>query len=299
VLGALVLAGTVTGCTTVQVAQRDGCWVRETKQTFRGKKQEVGPCLRAQPAWVEDRLTRLVQECIAQADWRWQVRALDAWSRKQPIPPQEAQEAVIETCMNEAAGGTVAQNETLRARLAEVSSDREALRADAEKTSVHLRASNERLAEFLGEAAKRPPPVATATATATSDGTATTENGLGLQAETGSASHALPAPAQILPVVPAAQPAAPPAADAPPAPAPQASPAPEAPQAPKALKQARAPRKPVVRPARRALACELPAAAACPATTAAAPESPAAVATSPAPAPPLPEASAEPPAPEP
>lgn len=176
--GALVLAVVLGGCTTTRVMQRDGCWVRETKRTLQGKTEELGPCGRSPPQWSEDRLTRLVQECVAQADYRWMGRAVEAWNRRQPLPAQERQEDVIRACMNEAATGVVTRNETLEQRLSEVSSDREALRTETERTGEHLRASHDRIAEWLGEAAKRPPPVATATATATSDGTATTERGL-------------------------------------------------------------------------------------------------------------------------
>lgn len=199
VLGVAALAALVLGgCTSVKMVQRDGCWVRETKKTFHGTKEDLGPCSRAQPQWVEDRLTRLVQECIAQADYRWQVRALEAWNRREPLPAQDSQQTVIETCMNEAAGGAVTQNETLRTRLAELTTDREALRTDAARNEDHLRTTNGKLAEFLGEAAKRPPPVATATASATSDGTATNESGV--QSETGSASQTLPAAAHDSPL---------------------------------------------------------------------------------------------------
>jgi hypothetical protein len=230
--GAIALAAVLGGCSTTRVVQRDGCWVRETKRTLLGKTEELGPCMRPQPKWAEDRLTRLVQECMAEADHRWTVRAIEAWSRKEPLPAQEPEKDVARACMNEAASGAITQNETLRERLAEVTSDRTALAARTAETDAHLRASHDRLAEFLGEAAKRPPPVATATATATSDGTATTDTGL--TSETGTSSQAVPAAA---PVVHTA--AAPPAA---PAPAAQAGDHDTTP-AVKAIQRARAARK--------------------------------------------------------
>jgi hypothetical protein len=204
--GAIALAAVLGGCTTTRVVQRDGCWVRETKRTLLGKTEELGPCMRPQPRWAEDRLTRLVQECMAEADHRWTVRAIEAWSRKEPLPAQEPEKDVARACMNEAASGAVTQNETLRERLAEISSDRATLAAKAAETDAHLRASNDRLAEWLGEAAKRPPPVATATATASSDGSATTD--AGLASETGTTSQAVPAAAPVVPAA-AAAPAAP------------------------------------------------------------------------------------------
>ncbi len=248
-MSAIALAAVLGGCVTTRVMQRDGCWVRETKKTLRGKTEELGPCTRPAPQWSEDRLTRLVQECVAQADHRWSGRAVDAWNRKQPLPPQERQEDVIRACMDQAATSSVAQNETLRERLAEVSSDRESLRAETAETEAHLRQSHDRIAEWLGEAAKRPPPVATATATATSDGMATTENGF--QSETGTSSQATPAAA---PVVSADTPA-PPAA-------PEAKPASSA---LKTLQQARAARKARTRTAS-GMGCDAPAAS--PATAA-------------------------------
>jgi hypothetical protein len=201
----ILLAGVVAsgaGCTSVRVAQRDGCWVRQTHRTLGGTQEDVGPCVRPPPKWSDDRLTRLVQECVAQADYRWQVRALAAWNRREALPAQDAQETVIKTCMNEAATGVVTQNESLQQRLAEISGDREAFRAEATEGNQHARAAADRLAEYLGEAAKRPPPVATATATATSDGTASTESGL--KADT--ATSGVPAGMTIapVPVLPAA-----------------------------------------------------------------------------------------------
>lgn len=213
-IGLVVLAAVLGGCTTVKVVQRDGCWIRQTKRTLAGAKEEIGPCARPPPRWSEDRLTRLVQECVAQADYRWQGNALAAWSRKDPLPPQPARETVIETCLTQAATGVVAQTEALRERLADVSGDRDALRAHAAQGDDHLRDTSAKLAEYLGEAAKRPPPVATATATATSDGTATTESGL--ESQTGSTSQTLPAASPPLaPVVPATAAPAPTTAPAP------------------------------------------------------------------------------------
>jgi hypothetical protein len=278
IIGLLVLAGVLGGCTSVKLLQRDGCWIRETKRTLGGTKQDVGPCVRAQPEWADDRLTRLVQECVAQVEHRWQVRAVSAWNRGEPLPPQETEESVVALCMSKAATAAVTETERLSERLADVSDDlaqaakdRDALRADSAQTVEHLRASNDRIAGYLGEAAKRPPPVATATATATSDGTAVTESGL--TSETGAASHALPVMGTPpLPVVPAASPAAPPQPAAPSAqsarspseptspPDPAAQPAP--PRKKAALKKAQARKTPLVRPAS-APPCEVPAATAC------------------------------------
>ncbi|HEX7622188.1 MAG TPA: hypothetical protein VF400_01355, partial [Anaeromyxobacteraceae bacterium] len=90
--GAVLLAMTATGCTTVKLAQRDGCWVRKTERFLVGSKEEVGPCAPPAPNWSDDRLTRLVQECASRADYRWQGRALEAWNRREPMPERPSEE---------------------------------------------------------------------------------------------------------------------------------------------------------------------------------------------------------------
>jgi hypothetical protein len=152
----------------------------------------------------QDQLTRLVQECVAQADWRWQARALDAWTRSRPIPAQPAQEETLRTCMQEARVGLVAENADLKRRLGEVASDRETMRAsvdqersraDQERTRFmetidknlgRLQDSHDRIAGYLGEAAQKPAGNATATASSTSasDGKATNDSGTTLTAGT-------------------------------------------------------------------------------------------------------------------
>jgi hypothetical protein len=178
VAGALLLAVVVGGCTSVRIVQREGCWVKHTEKWPNRVTEEIGPCERQAPTWSDDRLTRLVQECVAQADYRWQNRALAAWSRGEPLPQVELDENVLQTCMNEAANTMITENEALKARLGEVSTDRETLRAQMEEASEHLRASHNRVTDALGEAANKPPgsAVATATSTSTSDGSATTQS---------------------------------------------------------------------------------------------------------------------------
>lgn len=173
-VGVAALALTAFGCTSVKMVQRDGCWVRQTTKWPNQVREELGVCARPEPQWAEDRLSRLVQECMAQADYRWQNRALAAWSRGEPLPPQESEQELLRLCMNEAATSSIAENETLKTRVTELSADREALRASVEDDRSHLRESHDRIAEALGEAAKKPAPAAVATAT--SNGTATTSN---------------------------------------------------------------------------------------------------------------------------
>ncbi len=220
--GVVAIALAAGGCTSVKVVQRDGCWVRQTERKLGGLQEEVGPCRRPEPKWVEDRLTRLVQECIAQADYRWQGRALAAWNRREPLPPEPRREALLKDCMDEAAAGIVSENETLKKRLVEIAGDRDALRALSDKDREELRASAEQLAEYLGEAAKKPAGTAFATAPSKSDGTAQTENGS--RSETTSGPQQ-PSPAPVVPAD-AARPAASPAPAAG-SPQPSAAPAPK------------------------------------------------------------------------
>ncbi|HSP78651.1 MAG TPA: hypothetical protein VLQ93_08990, partial [Myxococcaceae bacterium] len=176
VVGVVLLAAMVGGCTSVRVLQREGCWVRRTEQWPVHVTEELGPCERPAPAWSEDRLTRLVQECMAQADYRWRNRALEAWNRWEPLPEPEEEERVREACMSEASYTLLLEKEALERRLAEVSTDRDALRARVEKDDEHLRTHSDRLTAALGEAAKKPAGSAMATANSTSDGSATTQS---------------------------------------------------------------------------------------------------------------------------
>src|SRR5574340_365594 len=132
----LVLAVGVAGggCTTVRVAQKDGCWVRRTERWLQGATEEVGPCAPPEPQWSEDRLTRLIQECVVRADYRWQARALDAWNQGRALPERASEETVVQQCLGEPTRAVLAENEALRGRaeasekrLAELRGDRDAL----------------------------------------------------------------------------------------------------------------------------------------------------------------------------
>ena len=201
VLGLVLLATIAAACTSVKMVQRDGCWIKRTEKVFGRVQEEIGPCTRAQPAWVEDRFTRLVQECVAQADHRWQRRAMEAWSRGQPYPAPP-QEDILRTCMQESRVELVGENGELKRRVADLSADREALRAGAEQERAHLRSSNDRIAEYLGTAAQRPPGTATATASATNDETMSYEHGTTFSTGASPGSGATPAPAPIQAVQP-------------------------------------------------------------------------------------------------
>ncbi len=204
VLGLVLLATIAAACTSVKMVQRDGCWIKRTEKVFGRVHEEMGPCTRAQPAWVEDRFTRLVQECVAQADHRWQTRAMEAWSRGQAYPVQPPQEDVLRTCMQESRVELVGENAELKRRVADLSADREALRTGAEQERAHLQSSNDRIAEYLGTAAQRPAGTATATATAsaTDEDTMTYENGTTLSTGSTGASGPPPIPAPIQAVQP-------------------------------------------------------------------------------------------------
>src|SRR5438067_9228374 len=168
----------LVACTSTRMLQREGCWVKQTEKWPGRVSEELGFCTKPAPVWAQDRVARLVQECMAQADFRWQNRALAAWTRGDPIPPQESDDKIAQTCMNEASAalGKEAENSALKSRLAEVSQDRETLRNVSEGDREFLKQSSDKMVSALGEAAKKPAPAAVATATST--GTAKTESDL-------------------------------------------------------------------------------------------------------------------------
>jgi hypothetical protein len=207
----MVLAMTVGGCTAARMEQRDGCWVRSVRSFPSSVKEEIGPCARPTPVWSEDRLTRLVQECVMHADYRWQSSALVSWNRGEPLPEREPEEKVLAACMARAEAVLNTEKSTVEQRLSEVSEERDALKASLEKDRDEYQASiekerarhdasmeqaraqhdahmaqardqmhesNNRLTEVLGEAAKKPAPsaVATATSTSASEGKANTQS---------------------------------------------------------------------------------------------------------------------------
>lgn len=173
-MGMVVVAGMSWGCATVRVAQRDGCWVRQTETFPKTVREEVGPCARAEPKWSNDRVARLVQECMAEADYRWQTQAVAAWTRNQPLPLQQSEQTVMESCMGHAATAVMTENEALKRRVSELSSERDTLQSVVQQDREHLRSTGDRMTDALGEAAKKPAPAAIATAN--SSGTATTQS---------------------------------------------------------------------------------------------------------------------------
>ncbi len=153
VLGLLVLGA---GCSSTKVLQRDGCWVRETKKFPGQLKEEVGPCARPAPTWSEDRLTRLVQECVAQDDHRWQARALAAWGRGDAAPERTPDQQVLEACMTQATLALNSEKEAVtkqlaeaQAQLSQVSQERDALEArlTSEREAQQARLEKERQAQ--------------------------------------------------------------------------------------------------------------------------------------------------------
>lgn len=198
-VAAVSLAMVASACTSVRMEQRDGCWVKQTRAFPSTLKEEVGPCARPVPVWSEDRLTRLVQECVMHTDYRWQSSALVAWNRSDPLPERESEEKVLAACMARAETILNTEKGALEQRLSEVSQERDTLKASIEKERNQHQAtlteqltrhdasmerarnqmheSNNLLAEALGEAAKKPAPsaVATATSTSSSEGMANTQ----------------------------------------------------------------------------------------------------------------------------
>jgi hypothetical protein len=209
----VALAAVLGGCTSVKLVQRDGCWIRQTSKAFGRVVEDIGPCSSPQPEWSDDRLTRVVQECIARAEHRWQTRALMAWNQGQGIPERASDTDVMQDCMNETSRALTTdndrlrqQNELLSTRVQEVGHERDALRTRAEDASAKLLSTNEKMAErllgdqeklgdrligaqdrmagYLGEAAKKAsqPAVATATANSKSDGAVTADSSNGASA---------------------------------------------------------------------------------------------------------------------
>jgi hypothetical protein len=172
----LVVAAVAVGCTSTRMVQRDGCWVRQTEKWPGRVSEELGFCAKPTPEWSNDRMARLVQECMQQADFRWQNRALAAWSRGEQIPPQESDESIAKTCMAEAATATglEVENHTLKARVAEVANERDRMHTVVDSDRQFLQQNSGKMVDALGEAAKKPAPAAVATATST--GTAKTES---------------------------------------------------------------------------------------------------------------------------
>jgi hypothetical protein len=159
-VGVALLVG-AGGCTSVKMVQRDGCWVRRTEKVFGRVHEEVGPCARAQPKWAEDRLLRLVQECVADADWRWHSRALETWSRGLPYAtPQPRQEELLKACMEEARAGMAMEIDAaalkaklgdLSGRISELSSERDALRGDVAREQAKQEDRSDKLVDWIGK----------------------------------------------------------------------------------------------------------------------------------------------------
>src|SRR6478609_5781616 len=172
-LAVAVMGALGAGCAQTKIVKRDGCWVKQTETFPKTINEEVGPCARPDPKWSNDRVARLVQECMAQADYRWQTEAVAAWSKNQPLPPQQSEQTVMEACMAHASTSLVMENEALKRRVAELGSEREELKKVAQQDREHLRAAEDRMTDALGEAAKKPAPSAYATSNST--GTASTQ----------------------------------------------------------------------------------------------------------------------------
>lgn len=169
-----VLGLAVAGCTSVRLVQRDQCWIRQTSRLGQ-LREELGPCRREPPAWSQDRLTRIVQECVAQADHRWQNLAAAAWARGERLPARPAEDASLAQCLEQVSRSVAGDNERLKERLSEVMGDRDAQAAEARREREHFLSSWDKIAADLGEAAKRPMPPATATASAIGEGRSTSE----------------------------------------------------------------------------------------------------------------------------
>ncbi len=174
VVGMVAAVGLMGGCASTRMMQRDGCWVKQTEKWPKRITEELGPCARTQIEWADDRLTRLVQECVAQADHRWQTRALQAWAKGETLPQQESEQQLLDQCMTQASSSLLPEHEALQARVKELDAERSELRETLAEDKRNSREDHIKVIDALAEAAKKPAPAAVATAT--SNGTATTEN---------------------------------------------------------------------------------------------------------------------------
>lgn len=157
-------------CSSTRMVQRDGCWLKRTEGAF-GSNEQLGFCTRPQQAPAQDRVARLVQECMAQSDHRWENQALAAWNQSRPIPPQANDAEVVRMCMQHVSAvlGLEAENSALKQRLADLGQDREQLRTASDRDRQFIEQNSDKMVTALGEAAKKPAPAATATATVKSE----------------------------------------------------------------------------------------------------------------------------------
>ena len=157
-------------CTSTRMVQRDGCWLKRTEGAF-GSNEQLGFCSRPQQPPAQDRVARLVQECMAQSDHRWENQALAAWNQNRPIPPQANDAEVVRMCMQHVSAvlGLEAENTALKQRLADLGQDREQLRTASDRDRQFIEQNSDKMVTALGEAAKKPAPAATATATVKSE----------------------------------------------------------------------------------------------------------------------------------
>jgi len=166
------------------MVQKEGCWVRQTERWIIGTREEMGPCQRPAQAWSDEPVIRAVQECVAQADYRWQARALDAWSQGAPMPDRAGtDDGVLEGCLSGPLREALGRNEALRAQLDHALEDRSTLNQQTREDRLFLQSSHERIATSLGEAALKPPGSATATAHSTSEGVARVSGALNASSE--------------------------------------------------------------------------------------------------------------------
>jgi hypothetical protein len=207
----VLLGAALAACTSVRMVQRDGCWLKETS-SMGSTHEELGFCQRPTAEPAQDRLAQLEQESMAQADYRWQNRAISAWTHNQPIPAQESDAETTKICMQQAttAMGMQAENDALKSRLAELGQDRDSLRAVADQDRQFMQQSSDKMVTALGEAAKKPAPNATATATST--GTAQTKSDTSAAQQPPAATvvampAAAPAPVRVHATAPACTPA--------------------------------------------------------------------------------------------
>lgn len=63
----LALALFLSACSHTRVVQRDGCWVREHKNRWGDRREEIVACRPVTPRWSEEPLVRAIEDCLYQA----------------------------------------------------------------------------------------------------------------------------------------------------------------------------------------------------------------------------------------
>lgn len=82
-------------CTSTRMLQREGCRVKQAEKWPGRVSEELGFCSKPPPVWAQDRVARLVQECMAQADFRTGTAKTESDLRSSEQPPVQTAPATV------------------------------------------------------------------------------------------------------------------------------------------------------------------------------------------------------------